>query len=161
MKKIAVVKFWGKIQDKSQYKSIFALAKQCFPLLEHFTFEHGVAKTMINGRLTRCIKGLPKDIRKQVKRQPRQGASRPREIVLRGREGLEGIPTLDSTVTSKTAAVKLIGRYFQFANKVFAKEVYEFLYGEKDDKKNEVKKQLRRIDKMDILGVLIEPLAEA
>merc|ERR1712107_398260 len=84
VKEIAVVKFWDKMRDKSQYKSMFALAKRCFPLLEHFTFEHGVAKTMINGELTRRIKGLPKDIRKQVKRQPREGASRPREIVLRG-----------------------------------------------------------------------------
>ena len=89
VKEMAVVKFWDKMRDKRQYKCMFTIAKRCFPLLEHFTFEHGVVKSMVNGKVTRRIQGLPK--------------------VLRGRENLQGIPNLGSVVTSKTAATKLIG----------------------------------------------------
>ena len=67
------------------------------------------------------------------------------------REQLSGAQTLDSVATSKTAATKVIGRFLNFATKVYLKQVYEYLYGEKDDKRNEVKKTLRTVDRMDIL----------
>merc|ERR1712029_1218718 len=56
--------------------------------------------------------------------------------------------------TSKTAATKVIGRFLNFATKVYLKQVYEYLYGEKDDKRNEVKKTLSTVDRMDILRLL-------
>ena len=68
LKEMSVIKFWDKMRDKSEYKTMFAIAKQCFPLLERFKFEHGVAKTTKNGKVTRSIRDLPKDIRKHVKR---------------------------------------------------------------------------------------------
>ena len=42
LKEMSVIKFWDKMRDKTKYKSMFAIAKQCFPLLEYFAFEYGV-----------------------------------------------------------------------------------------------------------------------
>ena len=86
-----MVKFWDKMGEKRQYKCMFTIAKHCFPLLEHFTFEHGVAKSMVNGKVTWRIQGL--------------------STVLRGRENLQGIPNSDYFVTSKIATMELIGRF--------------------------------------------------
>ena len=131
-----MIKFWDKMQDKTKYKSMFAIAKQCFPLLERFKFEHGVAKATTDGKVTWRIRDLPKHLRKHVKRQPRQESRRPNRVWLLPKESLEGAKSLDSVVTIKRAANKVIGRYINFAVKVYTKEVYEYLYGEKDDKDN-------------------------
>lgn len=58
------------------------------------------------------------------------------------------------TVTSKTTALKVVRRYQNFATKKFTKEVLEFLYGVKDNKK-EVPRRNRVMGRMDIWGIIV------